>query len=370
LFAANRIEAAGKTIQQLTKLPIRRLNMKYANSYLSPILALVGLLLATALPACATYPGKNGRIAFIAGPDVYTMNPDGSDVKQLTNLGPDNQAFWESWSPDGKHIVFNEYRAPDHRGQLWLMNADGTNQQLLLADTDFTDERPSFTPNGSSVVFSRCRLDVEACGIYQVGLAGGSPTAITNVDLGIQDLSPQYSSSGSLIFASVARRGIICAIYLKSPDEVELRQLTPTALSNRQPDWSPDGNRIAVSSHCGNPQNEEIWIVDIDRNEVRQLTNNGTDYFAGPHDLHPSWSPQGDAVVFQRFAPDFSSSAIYIMKHDGSGCRKLFVLPNSSRSEYSHANQIQGHLRRTITNHTATQIETGGARPQWGVAPN
>jgi Tol biopolymer transport system component len=264
--------------------------------------------------------------------------------------------------------VFNEYRAPDYRGQIWLMNADGSNQQLLLADTDFTDERPSFAPDGSSVVFSRCRLDVESCAIYQIGLAGGSPTAITNLELGIQDVSPHYSANGDLAFASVARRGIISAIYLKSQDENGLHQLTPAPLSTQLPDWSPDGNRIAVSSHCCNPQNEDIWVVDIDRNEMRQLTNNGNDYSTGPHDYSPSWSPQGDAIVFQRVAPDFSSSDIYIIKHDGTGCRKLFTLPNSAGSRYSSANQIQGRFRSTITNHNPTQIETGGAVPQWGGA--
>jgi Tol biopolymer transport system component len=344
--------------------------MKHANKQLSPILALAAILLASAVPACATYPGRNGRVAFIAGPDVYTMNPDGTDVNQLTNLGPDNNAFWESWSPDGKYIVFDEYRAPDHRGQIWLMNADGSNQHLLLADSDFTDERPSFTSDGGAVVFSRCRLDIEACSIYQVGLAGGTPTAITNIDLGIQDVSPQYSSGGSLIFTSVSRRGIICAIYLESREGDGLRQLTPAALSSRQPDWSPDGNRIAFSSHCSNPQNEEIWLVDIDRNEVRQLTNNGNDYFAGAHDFHPSWSPQGDAIVFERDAPDFSSSAIYIMKQDGTGCRKLFTLPDASRLKSLRANQVQRRLRSALTQPNPTQIETGGALPQWGVASN
>ena len=59
-------------------------------------LALGTVLLFGTLPAHATFPGKNGRIAFIQGPDVYTMNSDGSDVKQLTNLTDDNGAFWEN----------------------------------------------------------------------------------------------------------------------------------------------------------------------------------------------------------------------------------------------------------------------------------
>ena len=175
------------------------------------------LLLAAALPAHATFPGKNGRIAFILGPDLYTMNPDGGDVRQLTNLGPDDSAFWESWSPGGKQIVFNEYRAPDFLGQLWLMNADGSNQHVLLADTDFDDERPSFTPDGNSVIFSRCRLDIEACALFQVEINGGAIRAVTDFELGVQDFSPQYSSDNRLAFTGVARQGIICAIELTDP---------------------------------------------------------------------------------------------------------------------------------------------------------
>src|SRR5215831_19129002 len=81
-------------------------------------------------PAHATFPGNNGRIAFIFGPDIYTMNPDGSDVKQLTNVG-ESVAFWESWSPDGKQLVFNVFSPPNFVGEIWLMNADGSNQHLV-----------------------------------------------------------------------------------------------------------------------------------------------------------------------------------------------------------------------------------------------
>src|SRR5436305_99020 len=103
--------------------------------------------------ASATYPGRNGRIAFVQGPDIYTMNADGTDVRQLTNLGPDRESSWESWSPDGTQIVFTEYAASGAlHGQVWLMNADGSNQHLLIADADLNDERASFTPDGSSVI--------------------------------------------------------------------------------------------------------------------------------------------------------------------------------------------------------------------------
>jgi Tol biopolymer transport system component len=75
----------------------------------------------------------NSRIAFIqptpngSPQDIYTMRPDGTDERQLTNLGPNNIGFGENWSADGKQIVFFEYPNFDI-GELWLMNADGGDQ--------------------------------------------------------------------------------------------------------------------------------------------------------------------------------------------------------------------------------------------------
>jgi len=328
------------------------------------------VLFFAALPAHATFPGKNGRIAFVLGPDVYTMNPDGSDVKQLTNLGPDNSsAFWESWSPDGKQIAFTEFRPPDYEGQIWVMNADGSNQHVLLAESDFENERPRFTPDSKSLIFSRCPAAVQTCALYEIDVTGGAARPLTNFELGVLDLSPAYSSQGTLVYNAVFRRGIICGLYVPDSRNSELRRLTPTGLSARFPDWSPDGKTLVFSTHCANPQNEEIWVVNVEGNGLRRLTNNGNDYFAGPHDVYPSWSPQGDAIVFERDAPDFSSSAIFIMKRDGSSCTKLFSLPWPARANMSRAGGIHGVGMRTGSRNLL-QIEEGGADPQWGVAAN
>ena len=333
-------------------------------------LSLVASLILSTGRASATFPGRNGRIAFVQGPDIFTMNPDGSDVRQLTNLGPDSVAFWQSWSPDGKQIVFVEFRPPDFLGQLWLMNADGSNQHLLLAEeSDFRNERPSFTPDGGSVIFTRCRLDLpDTCALYQIDVSGGGLTAVTNFDLGISDLNGKYSASGSLAFIGVARGGIHCAIYLGDSPSGPSR-ITPAALWAQLPDWSPDGKKLAFSTHCGNPQNEEIWVVNAEGHSLHRLTRNGDDFFAGPHDFSPSWSPQGDAIVFERDAPDFSSFSIVIMRVDGSSNRELLRLRPSLRTKRSLDNRIHGS-RSGVGKRRLKEIEEGGFFPQWGVAPH
>jgi Tol biopolymer transport system component len=337
-----------------------------------PALTLIAFLILGVGQANATFPGKNGRIAFVQGPDIFTMNPDGSDVRQLTNLGPDSGAFWESWSADGKQIVFNEFRPPDFLGQLWLMNADGSNQHVLLAAPDFEDERPSFTPDGGAVIFTRCRLDLpDTCALYQIDVKGGGLTAVTNFDLGIVDLDGKYSADGALAFIGVGRRGIFCATYLGADSPSGLSRITPAALWAHMPDWSPDGKKVAFTTHCtfdSNLQNQEIWVVNAEKHLVKRLTRNGHDYFAGPHDFSPSWSPQGDAIVFERDAPDFSSSSIVIMKADGSSSKKLLTLRSSSRTNRPLSNRIH-ELRMGAAKSRLKAIEEGGVLPQWGVAP-
>jgi TolB protein len=330
-----------------------------------PLILLGAALFVT--PAHATFPGKNGRIAFILGPDVYSMNPDGRDVRQLTHVEPGRAANWEFWSPDGKQIVFNEGSADvDGVGEIWLMNADGSSQHRILAEENFSDDRPSFTPEGNSILFNRCSRLAEECAIYRIGVDGSGLRALTKYELGILDLSASASPDGqSLLFTGISHDGIIAALYLKGSDDSPLQRLTPVPLSPRQPNWSPDGKIIAFSTHCCNPQNQEIWTVRPDGSELRRLTNNGNNYFAGPHDFHPSWSPQGDAIVFERDAPDFSSSAIFVMRGDGTGLTKAITLPRSKPDIGARRSSVRLRAQGQVQ---VKQIEEGGALPRWGAA--
>src|SRR3981081_2383714 len=128
------------------------------------VLATLAVALTSVIPAHATFPGKNGRIAFgqITAPnagDIFAMNPDGSDVKQLTYFGSNGgSAFLGDWSPDGSELVFSQYASASAPGQLWVMNADGSNQHLLLNDPSYNAYAPTFSPDGNQIVFSRCTV--------------------------------------------------------------------------------------------------------------------------------------------------------------------------------------------------------------------
>jgi Tol biopolymer transport system component len=107
-------------------------------------------------------------------------------------------------------------------------------------------------------------------------------------------------------------------------------------------------------------------VLDIKGQGLSRLTNNGDDYSNGPHDFHPSWSPQGDAIAFERDTPDFSSSGIFIMKPDGGGSAKVLTLSppaRANRLQRLHGQKLDSRSARRLK-----QIEDGGALPQWGPA--
>lgn len=88
--------------------------------------------------------------------EVFVANADGSNVKQITNLGKANWA--PNWMPDGKRIIFasnHEYE----RGfpfNLYIINEDGTGLEKISHDGGF-DAFPMFSPDGKRILFSSNR---------------------------------------------------------------------------------------------------------------------------------------------------------------------------------------------------------------------
>jgi Tol biopolymer transport system component len=355
------------------------LHMKFKACSLATAMSILAVMVAVTIPAQATFPGKNGRIAFVFGPDIYTMNPDGNDVRQLTNLGNDNSASWESWSPDGKQIVFCEFPVPDFNGQLWIMDADGKNQHLILAEHGITEERPTFSPDGRTIVFSRGYDVLPDSGrplivqLYSISTDGNRLTQITkHTTLGVHDFGPKFSPGGkTLFFQADQAGGILDAIYSISVNEDDSpQQITPAAIAGRRPDISPDGKTITFQTHCCSPQNQTIAVISTRGTGMRELTHNGNDYDAAPHDNNPSWSPEGDRIVFERAAPDFSSSAIFVLKVESGEMKPLIALPASQtptlKSNETGPDASHDHHKRGRPH----QIEQGGSLPRWGPMPN
>jgi Tol biopolymer transport system component len=261
-----------------------------------PLLLVVVAVAVFAFSGQANATSNPGRIAFVLGPDIYSMKPDGSDVKQLTNLGSQNiVAFWESWSFDGSEIVFVE-SSSSFAPQLWLMNSDGTKQHQVFNDGNYQDYAPSFAPDGTHLIFTRCQAaPPNSCAIYRVNVDGTGLQAITRFSPVINEWEANYSPDGKTIsFEAFELGGILAAVYYMNPDGTDQQRITRPAPCAVDANWSPDFKKIAVWTHECNPQPNQIWTMNADGSDITPLINTRLPIV----NFNPTWSPNGSRIAF------------------------------------------------------------------------
>jgi Tol biopolymer transport system component len=88
--------------------------------------------------------------------ELWVMNADGSEQRQITRLGGAN--FGPSWTPDGKRVIFSSnYKQPRSGNfDLFVVNLDGSGLEQVTSDESF-DGFPMFSPDGKSLVWASNR---------------------------------------------------------------------------------------------------------------------------------------------------------------------------------------------------------------------
>ena len=185
----------------------------------------------TLTPTSTSEPQPYCQIAFMSDRDgdneIYVMNSDGSDVRQLTSNT--KSEYFTGWSPDGRQIAFLSDRDGDY--EIFVMNADGSDGRQLTSNNSHEDY-PVWSPDGRQIAF-------------------------------------------------ISDRDGDNEIFVMNADGSDVRQLTSNTKNDFYPVWSPDGRQIAfISDRDGDI---EIYVMNSDGSDVRQLTSDDN------YDASPAW---------------------------------------------------------------------------------
>jgi len=212
----------------------------------------------------------DGRLVFDSiesgGQDVWLMNPDGSNRKQLTANGAQNVS--PVASPDSRYVVYMSIRGGAKN--IWRSNIDGSNPVQLSKGT--ADSFPTISPDGKWVIFTSMAGPKPT--IWKVSIDGGTAQQITDHIA----MAGRVSPDGKLIMFQFAASADpyappnkVGVMPFEGEGELKEYSLPASGTASVVTMWSQDGKSILFSVVSNNVSN--IWSQPLDGGPAKQVTN-------------------------------------------------------------------------------------------------
>jgi Tol biopolymer transport system component len=230
--------------------------------------AAIATLLAVSKEAEATFPGKNGRIAYQDSFVIYTINPDGSAKRRVTDTHSGGDPI--GYSPDGKRITYTDYEGFNGKDTEIYTIKVGGGAKTKVTNNNRYDASSSYSPDGRRIVYEGS--DGHDTEIYTIGVNGKNRVRLTNN--ATNDGFPVYSPDGKRIAAWSEKGQYIYTIGVHGGGKSKV-------VGGSDPSYSPDGKKIAYIRDRG--RIPDIYAIDSSGGSKSRVT--GSKYLYS----NPSW---------------------------------------------------------------------------------
>jgi len=183
-----------------------------------------------------------------------------------------------SWSPDGRKIAYSSEQG------IWSINADASRSRKLF-DALAWDGDPEYNYDGTMIYFaseSKNAFSARYISVHSMGAEGGDIVKLTE---SADSRSPVESPDGKKI-AYLSKLSGNYDIWIMDLDGTNKKQLTDEPGDASSPSWSPDGSKIIYSA------NGDIFTIGLDSVRPVQLIADSYD------NIDPAYSPDGKLVIF------------------------------------------------------------------------
>ena len=253
-----------------------------------------------------------GKIAYVCTLDkihnqICLMNADGSDQHVLVDW-PMVQSYYPSFAPDGQSVIFASLYNKEFA--LYEANLDGEVTPIPTVDQEVAS--PAISPDGQWIAFTIVS-DTAANVIALTPRRGGEVTVIQPND----SWDPTWSPDGSQILYAGSDEGSI-HLYIMNRDGSNVRQVTDRSGLRGRNDWSVEGLLATYIGSAGN-HTRNIFTFDTHGQSMQMITDGGDN-------VAPSFSPDGRWIAFMSYRDHFWDEfgcEIYIMRTDGTDVQRL-----------------------------------------------
>ena len=307
-------------------------------------LAAAAALLAAA--ACYRAVGAPAAPAVAPAPGERHL----ANVRQLTRGGENAEAYF---SPDGRQLIFQSTRDGRRCDQQYVMRVDGSDarrvstgsgkttcgyffdgaRKILFASTHAADTTCPPRPDPSKGYVWR----LDPFDIYTANADGSDLSRLTH--FGVYTAEGTLSPDGRTIVFTSLKDGDL-DIYTMRVDGSDVRRLTATPGYDGGAFFSPDGTKIVyrawhptdsalvqyrelLAQRLVRPNRMEIWVMNADGSDQRQVTHLGGANFA------PFFTPDGRRIIFSSNYknPRSRNFDLYLVNLDGSGLEQVTTHP-------------------------------------------